>query len=256
MSKSVLKLVVLFVIVGMTSCVSKKKILYFQNDAASIYKNEKGFTLKFKKDDMLAINVSSKDILAVRDFNLPVVAYSSITNSVNGVPKQQGYLIDSNGEIDFPVLGKLKMEGLTRVEAIKLIRNKLDPKYVKNPTINIQILNFKINVLGDVKKPGMFEIQNERITLIDAIALAGDLNISGERIVEIKRETKDGVITGFIDMKSNKMFSSPFFYLQQNDVVYVNPNSSKLQSASYNQNTGLFISVASVLISLISILTR
>jgi len=256
MFKSIQKLLTLILLVTISSCVSKKKVLYFQNDAAAIYNNDKGFALKFKKDDMLTINVSSEDIEAVRVFNLPTVAYNAVTNTVNGIPKQQSYLIDAKGEIDFPVLGKLKIEGLTRVELIQLIKDKLDPKYVKNPTINIQILNFKINVLGDVQRPGMFQIQNERITVLDALALAGDLNISGERIVEIKRESNNGIVTGYIDLKSNKMFSSEFYYLQQNDVVYVNPNSAKLQSASYNQNTGLFISVASVLISLISILTR
>lgn len=253
MTKFIYKLILLLLI---TSCVSKKKVLYFQNDNSSIYKNEKSFELKFKKDDLLAINVTSDDIEAVKVFNLPSVAYNSITNSVNGVPKQQSYLIDSNGEIDFPVLGKIKVEGMSRVELINYIKNKLDPKYVKGPTINIQILNFKINVLGDVKNPGMFIIENERITVLDAIALAGDLNISGERIIEVKRETMNGIVTGLIDLKSNKIFSSEFYYLQQNDVVYINPNTAKLQSASYNQNTGLFISITSVLISLISILTR
>ena len=92
--------------------------------------------------------------------------------------------------------------------------------------------------------------------MLDALALAGDLNISGERVFKVIRETKEGVVTQAIDLKSNTIFSSPYFYLQQNDVLYVEPNNSKVQSASYNQNTGLYISLASVLISLISILTR
>lgn len=253
MTKSIIKVLLLIFI--FSSCVSKKKILYFKKDISSLYKNEKGFALKFKKDDLLTINVSSENLEAVKPFNLPTVAYNAVTNTVNGIPKQQSYLVDSEGEIQFPVLGRIKVEGLTRVETINLLVDKMKP-YVKDVTINIQILNFKINVLGDVKKPGMYMIQNERITVLDALALAGDTNISGERIIEIKRENNDGIVTGYLDLTSNEIFSSEYFYLQQNDVVYVNPNGSKIQSASYNQNTGLFISIASVLISLISILTR
>jgi polysaccharide export outer membrane protein len=128
--------------------------------------------------------------------------------------------------------------------------------FVKDAAVNVQILNFKINVMGDVQSPGMFPIQNERITVLDALALAGDTNISGERIVEIKRETEKGVITGYIDLKSNKLFASPYFYLQQNDVVYVNPNKAKIQSASSNSNTSLFVSITGLLITIVSLLTR
>ncbi len=255
MLKTFLKGLLLICFISFSACVSKKNINYFQNDKEQTFKNKNGFALRFKSDDLLAINVSSQDIEAVKPFNLSSVAYSTVTGSVSGVPKQQNYLIDSEGFIQFPVLGKLKLKGLSRVEAIQFISLKLKP-FVKDATVNIQILNFKINVLGDVKTPGMFLVKNERITILDALSLAGDTNISGERIVEVKRETKEGIVTGFIDLKSNKLFASPYFYLQQNDVVYVNPNNSKIQSASYNQNTGLFISIGSVLISLISILTR
>lgn len=241
--------------ISLSACVSRKNVNYFQNDNEVIYNNSLGFALKFKPDDLLTINVSSDDLEAVKPFNLPTVAYNAVTNSVTGIPKQQSYLIDSRGYVLFPVIGEIKIEGLTRVEAIKLLSSKLKP-FVKNAVVNIQILNFKINVMGDVKQPGMFQVQNERITVLDALALAGDLNISGERVIEVKRETEKGVITGYIDLKSNKLYASPFYFLQQNDVVYVNPNKARIQSASYNQNTGLFISIGSVLISLISILTR
>jgi len=255
MSKTFFKGLLLFSLVSLSACVSKRNINYFQNDKGNLIKNTKGFALKFKTDDLLTINVTSEDLESVKPFNLPTVAYNAVTNTVNGIPKQQSYLIDSGGFIQFPILGELKIEGLSRIALINLIALKLKP-FVKDATINVQILNFKINVMGDVKSPGMFQIQNERITVLDAIALAGDLNISGERVIEVKRETDKGVITGYIDLKSNKLYTSPFYYLQQNDVVYVNPNNSKRQSASYNKNTGLFISIGSVLISLISILTR
>lgn len=238
-----------------SSCVSKKNINYFQNDIGKSAKSLSGYSLKFKPDDLLTINVTSKDLEAVKPFNLPTVAYNAVTNTVNGIPKQQSYLVDSKGMIQFPIIGKINVEGLTRVQTIEKITKKLKP-FVNDATVNIQILNFKINVLGDVKNPGMFSVNNERITVLDALALAGDTNISGERTIEVKRETQNGVVTGFIDLKSNKLFNSPFYYLQQNDVVYVNPNNARIQSASYNQNASLFVTIGSVLISLISILTR
>ncbi|WP_347174836.1 polysaccharide biosynthesis/export family protein [Polaribacter uvawellassae] len=253
MTKTFLSLIIF--IFTLTSCVSKKNVVYFQGNLEVMHKNAKNFALKFKKDDLLTINVSAENLEIVKQFNLPTVAYNAVTNTVNGIPKQQSYLVDTNGEIDFPVIGKIKVEGLTRVETIQKLKEKIKPQ-VEEVQINIQILNFKINVMGDVKNPGTFQIANERVTVLDALALAGDLNITGERVFKVIRETNEGILTKTLDLKSNTIYSSPYFYLQQNDVVYVEPNKSKVQSASYNQNTGLYISVASVLISLISILTR
>jgi len=256
MIKVLVRASLLSILILATSCVSKKDVLYFQNKAEEKQiLDKKGFALTFKKDDLLTINVTALDLESVKPFNLPTVAYDAVSNTVNGIPKQQSYLIDSNGEINFPVLGVIKLEGLTRVESINLISKKLE-LYVKGASVNIQILNFNINVMGDVKNPGRFLVQNERITVLDALALSGDLNISGERIIEVKRETETGMVTGYIDLKSNALFSSPYYYLQQNDVVYIKPNNAKMQSASYNQNTGLFISIGSVLISLIAIFIR
>ncbi len=255
MTKTYLKVLILISIVTLTSCVSKKNVVYFQGDSAVIHKNAKNFALKFKKDDLLTINISAENLDIVKQFNLPTVAYNAVTNSVNGIAKQQSFLVDANGEIDFPVLGKIKVAGLTRVEMIALLKEKIKP-YTEEVQVNIQILNFKINVMGDVRNPGTFQIANERVTVLDALALAGDLNITGERVFKVIRETEEGIRTKALDLKSNDIYASPYFYLQQNDVVYVEPNNSKVQSASYNQNTGLYISLASVLISLISILTR
>ena len=255
MIKSISKVLILILIISSTSCVSKKEILYFQNDVAVSKQHKQEFTLVYKQNDLLTINVSALDVEAVKPFNLSTISYSALSNAVNSAPKQQSYLIDTKGEINFPVLGNIKLAGLTREQSIDLITTKLKP-YVKEATVNIHILNFRINVLGDVKKPGTFLIENERVTILDALAMSGDLNISGERTIEIKRETASGIVSGFIDLKSNNLFSSPFYYLQQNDVVYISPNKAKSQSASYNQNTGVIISVASILISLIAVLTR
>ena len=254
--QKVSKIVLAIIILSLTSCASKKDIVYFQNDEVDQSKTKTTYKTVFKADDLLQITISALDLEAVKPFNLPTVSYSATTDRAVGTPQQQSYLIDSNGFIDFPVLGQVKLAGLSRVEAIQLLKNKLSPDYIKNPTINIKITNFSITVLGDVKNPGRFTIPNERISVLEAVGLAGDLNMSGIRTIEVKREENNQIESYKLDLRSNKIFNSPAYYLQQNDVVYVEPNKSSSQDAAYNKNTGLFISLGSVIISLISILTR
>lgn len=240
-----------------SSCVSKKTITYFQNDTIDQSLVSNNYRTIFKPDDLLEITVSAQDIEAVTPFNLPAVTFAASTATAIGQPRQQNYLIDSKGEIDFPVLGKLKLGGLTREEALEMFENKLDPDHVKDPTINIRIVNFKITVTGDVRLPGTYTIPNERITIIEAIGLAGDLNISAQRHnVKVVREEGKEKKVYLVDFLSNKLFTSPVYYLQQNDMIYVEPNGAKAQSAATNQNTGLFVSIGSIVISLITVLTR
>lgn len=250
-----IKVLVLLLTILLSSCVSKKKIIYFQNDQISQTEINNTYKTIFKPDDLLQITVSSIDLEAVKPFNLPAVSFST-TNTVVGNPQQQNYLIDNSGFIDFPILGKIKIAGLSRAEAIKLLKDRLDPEYVKKPTINIRISNFTVTILGDVKKPGTYTVPDERITVLEVIGLAGDLNISGVRDIEVIREENKEKKVYKIDLRSKKVFSSPAYYLQQNDVVYIKPNKSSYQDAAYNKNTGLFISLSSVLVALISVLTR
>ena len=185
------------------------------------------------------------------------MAFTAATNSVAGQPQQLTYLIDSQGEIDFPVLGKLKIGGLSREATIRLLKSRLSPDYVKDPTINIRIANFKISVYGDVRNPGVFTVPNERVSILDAIGLAGDLNISGKRDnVLVIREENNKKIKYRVNLLSNKTLSSPVFYLQQNDVVYIEHNRARIQSASANSNTSLFISVTGLLVTIVSLLIR
>lgn len=241
----------------MSSCVSKKTIVYFQNDQIDQSLVTNDYKTVFKPDDLLQITVSAQDLVSVAPFNLPTVAFSATNGAAVGQPFQQNYLIDSKGEIDFPVLGKLKLGGRTREDVIEMFKEKLDPEYVKDPTINIVIANFKITVTGDVRLPGTYTIPNERVTIAEAIGLAGDLNISAQRhnIKVIREENGEKRIYN-VDFLSQKTFTSPVYYLQQNDLVYVEPNGAKAQSAAFNQNTGLFVSIGSILISLMAVLTR
>jgi polysaccharide export outer membrane protein len=254
--KNALILLGLFIIVS-SSCVSRKEIVYFQNDEINQEKVSNTYNTVFKPDDLLQITISAKEIEAVKDFNLSAISFSSTSNSVIGTPRQQSYLIDNNGEIDFPILGKIKIGGLTRKEAIDFFKKKLDPDFVKEPIVIITIANFKISVLGDVKNPGSFTIPNERVSIIDAIALAGDLNISAQRNnIMVQREENKKKVQYRVDLLSNSINTSPVFYLQQNDIVYVEQNYAKMQSASSNSNTSLFISITGILLTIISIIIR
>lgn len=257
MQKAKKIVLLLLLIVSATSCVSKKDITYFQYDAIEQANVTNSYETVLKPDDLVQITVSAVDLEAVKHFNLPAVNFASTTNSALGTPQQQAYLIDNEGYIDFPVLGRLKIGGLERKEVITLLRNKLSPDYVKNPTINIRITNYTITILGDVKKPGTYTIPNERITILEAIGLAGDLNITGKRnTIKVFREINGKKIQFDVDLRSNKIFTSPVYYLQQNDLVYVDQNKSSSQDAAFNRNTGLFVSIGSILVSLIAVLTR
>jgi polysaccharide export outer membrane protein len=240
-----------------TSCVSKKDIIYFQNDDINQANVSNSYKTIIKPDDLLQITITALDIEAVRPFNLAAVTYASSSNSAIGVAQQQTYLVDTSGEIEFPVLGKLKIGGLTRNQTIDFLKNKLSPNYIKEPNINIKIANYKISVLGDVQRPGSYNIPNERITILDALALAGDVNISGQRNnLLIIREENNKKVQYRIDLRSNKLLTSPVYYLQQNDVVYVEPNYARIQSASSNSSTSLFISITGLIITMVSLLTR
>jgi polysaccharide export outer membrane protein len=257
MNRMIKNFLFIILITGFSSCVSKKDIVYFQNDEIDQAKVSNSYKTIIKPDDLLQITITALDIEAVRPFNLAAVTYATSSNSAIGVAQQQTYLVDTKGEIEFPVLGKIKIGGLSRDETIDLLKSKLSPDYIKEPNVNIKIANYKISVMGDVQRPGSYNIPNERITILDALALAGDINISGQRnnILIIREE--DAKKTQYrVDLRSNELLTSPVYYLQQNDVVYVEPNYARIQSASANSNTSLFISITGLIITLITLITR
>lgn len=240
-----------------TSCVSKKKVLYLQ-DIEQIADNpaNTNYNIKIRANDLLTINVSALNAEAVTPFNLPIVTIPSQNGIVQNSQQLQTYLVSVDGTIEFPLVGTVNLLGLTRTDATEKIKG-LVSKYVKDPIINIRILNFKVSVLGEVQRPGTFTLNDERITILEALGLAGDMTIFGDRKnVKIIREV-DGVKSyGELDFTSSTIINSPFYYLQQNDVVIVSPNQAQIQSSSFNRNTSVFISIAGIIISVISVLTR
>jgi len=254
-SKNLLSLlfVVLFTTILLTSCGSKKEVVYFQNTGNfETLVDKNSFTPKFKIDDLVSIYVSTLDNEASAPFNL----YRGVAEgAVRAEPVD--YLIDQAGEIDFPVIGKIKIAGLSPEETRVLIRERL-AEYLKDPIINIRLQNFTITVLGQVNRPGTYPVVGERITILEALGMAGDLNIKGMRDnVMVIRDFDGTKVYTRIDLTRKEALSSPVYYLTQNDVVYVEPNQSAVSTASLDSRANIAISIASLLItSTIIILTR
>jgi polysaccharide biosynthesis/export protein len=249
----------LLLVILLTGCTSQKKIAYFPTvDAKSSESINQAFykahEVKICPNDMLTITVSGLDPAAVAPFNLPIVAYSNPgSDQMYSTPVMQSYLVDINGNINFPVIGNLKLGGLTKSQAIKYLKDELAP-YLKNVIVTIQFINYKITVLGEVAKPGQYSISNERVTILDALGLAGDMTIFGKREnVLITRENNGKLEFARLNLNSEESLKSPYYYLQQNDVIYVEPNSDKIIS-SENVNTSLYLSSISTLLSTITVI--
>ena len=246
-----------------TSCVSRKEIVYFQGlDKAEItLKENQQNSLHIKQNDLLTISVSAPEQEAALPFNLPVIGVPQGGAelgglSVNGRQQMQTYLVDSDGNIEFPVLGTVNVAGLNRQQLATKLKTEIT-EYVQDPIVNVRIVNFQVSVLGEVARPGTFDIRDEYLSLPKALGFAGDLTIYGRRDnVLVMREDNGEKIHEYLDLTDPNVINSPFYYLQQNDVVYVEPNGAQMQSASYNRNAGVYISIASVLISLAVLITN
>jgi polysaccharide export outer membrane protein len=226
-----------------SSCVSSKKILYFQDaDGVTMQDSIQNFEPTFQVGDVLKIHISAIDTEAARPFNL----YQG----------KQTYLTSIDGTVNIPVLGNINVLGLTNKQLTELLTQRLSD-YITKPIVNVRLVNFKVSVLGEVRNPGTYAVTNERISILEAISLAEDLTIQGERsTVTLIREQAGKRSMVNIDLTSKALFNSPYFYLKQNDVLYVAPNKSKINSSAIGPNTGVFVTLLSALISIIAILTR
>lgn len=248
------EIIVLMIITLFTSCTSSIEVVYFQDEPLNNNENVSFNTdIVYKSNDMIIINVAG-DPDAVKPFNLPSVSYNISEVNVQGNIKMQSYLIDREGNIEFPVLGSIKLSGLTRTQATVMLKEKIS-EYVKDPIITLRLINFTITVLGEVNNPGTFTIEDEKISLPEALGMAGDLTIQGRRdnVFLIREENGVKQFTKF-DLTSINIVNSPNYYLRQDDVIYVEPNKSKIRSASYNQNNAIIISGVATLAAIIAII--
>ena len=250
--------VFLCMIAFLASCSAPKEVLYLQDIASIKEENiDKNYEVIIHKDDLLAILVNSKDPELALPFNMPVVTYQ-IGAQTTAQQRLLGYLVDQNGDIDFPILGKIHVEGLTRMQVTELIKQKLmSEDLIKDPIVTVQFLNFKVSVMGEVTRPGTFDISGDRITLLEALSMAGDLTIYGRRDrVAVIREKDGKRRILYHDLRSSEIFQSPCYYLQQNDIVYVEPNKAKTGQSRINSNNsvGVWLSAVSVLASITSLM--
>jgi len=246
------KLITLFIAIGLLfSCATKQDIVYFNGVNSS--DNSIGldnYSPTYHVDDELVIVVNALDAEAAKPFNKVAVSVSTDLQDARGRERIQTYRIDSDGNINFPVLGKVKLAGLNREQATILLQEKLGPDYIKDPIVDIETINYRVTVLGEVNRPGTYTASNERITIIEALSLAGDLTIYGERENVLVIQDYDGKKTYTrVNLKSNELFESPVYYLSQNDIVYVEPNKTRAKDSSIGASTGVIFSTLGILIS-------
>jgi polysaccharide export outer membrane protein len=232
-----------------SACGSSKDILYFQGVAENsrAYEDLSNYEVKITPKDNLFINVST-----ATSNPLAAAPYNGIdfTRGMSYNLDMFGYLVDENGDITFPGLGRVHVGGLTKAEAIELIRKGLE-EYIEQPIVNLRFLNYKISVLGEVNRPGSYVITDERISIPEALARAGDMTIYGQRKDVLVCRIENGEKKFFkVDMTSPEIFYSESYYLHQNDILYVLPNKSRSMSASYNPMISTYISVAGLLVSI------
>jgi len=254
--KRSLKLIVFFCCV-LTSCKTSQKITYIQDATdRSIHKKPAYSGIKFQPGDIISIIVSSRKSEMAAPFNLPFVTTYAGSSALlpSDAPMTLGYPVDSEGYIDFPIFGKIHVAGLTRKQLAEELKQRLIREdQIPDPIVTVEILNFQISVLGEVTAPGTFTVAGDRITLFQALGKAGDLTIYGKRHnVAVQREENGMIIFYRVDLRSVSLIQSPVYYLQQNDVVYVESTNARAAQSRINENRSLslWVSFASMLMSL------
>lgn len=259
MKREVKLIMVLLIFTLSSSCVSNKKIAYFQDiqgvNSAKL-ENATAYTEPvIQTDDILSINVFTLNPQSGAIVNQAAATPALGGNTNSSVSTQNtGFLVDKNGEIELSLIGKVKVAGLTTYQARELIRGKATDIY-KEPNVQLRFANFKVSVLGEVNAPSAYTLPNEKVSILDALSLAGDLTIYGRREnVLVIRDNNGKKEFARLDLNSSEIFNSPYYYLKQNDVVYVEPNKRKVSASNSAQiqTIGVIASVISVIVLAIS----
>lgn len=243
----------------LVSCSAQKRVWYMQDATPSTPEQiAQNGQIRIKPLDRLTIIVNSKDPELAVPFNS-----STSLNSLSGTPTSssttqslQVRTVDEQGFVDMPIIGPVQCEGLTRSELAKVIADKiLEGGYINDPTVNVQFADMKFSVIGEVAHPGTFDITRDRISIFDALAMAGDMTVYGVRNeVYVTRESNGERTIEVLDLTSKDFFNSPAFYIQQNDVIYVKPNKYKAQSGEISQNRNFYLSLISTTVSVATLI--
>ena len=253
MKKHPIFVVSILLLLLFSSCSSQKKLAYFYGiDANAVDDINKYFNAvheaKICAGDMISITVSAVDPEAAVPFNLPFVGYASPgSDQLYSSPTLQAYLVDVDGYVTMPILGRIKLVEFTKSQAIAYIKELLVP-YLKAPIVTIQFLNYQVTVLGEVLRPGTYSVNNERVTILDALGLAGDMTVYGKRDNVLLTRVNNGELKIVrLNLNTDEIFKSPFYHLQQNDMIYVEPNTVKTIAS---QNISLYLSSISTVATL------
>lgn len=255
-------LVALTMVLMLGSCGSTKNVAYFQNaDSISYAASKMLYEAKIMPKDELTITVITTDPKAAIPFNLAVsqtIGTGGQLSSSGG--SLQGYLVDNSGNIEFPVVGTLHVGGLTKNQAETLIKSKVKPYLAEqeNPIVTVRMGSYHVSVLGEVERPGIIYAPQEKMSVLEALAQCGDLTIYGKRdnVLLIRQDAQGEKHTCRLNMNDANIINSPYYYLQQNDIIYVEPNKVKAQNSSIGSSTTLWFSAVSILTSIASLVVN
>lgn len=250
-----------FLVYTVFSCKAREDIQYVKNiEDVAIKESIKANTSTIQPGDQLAITVLAKDNEVAKPFNQNY--YSTDMSQFSSVPSRNAsiepvYNVDGKGNIDFPILGTINTTNQNLDQFKENLKERLT-KYIKNPGVNVKTVNFRVTVLGEVNRTGTFNIDGgQPTTILNVIGMAGDLTIYGQRKNVLVIRNVDGATTKqYIDLTNAELFNSPYYYVKQNDVIYVSPNSARKSASSYGPQIGIVISVASVLVGVLALLFR
>ncbi len=241
----------LLVVLLTTSCASRKELVYLQGGSNT--KELVSYEPVLQPDDVVMIVVSSENPEVAAPYNLKAITVQGDTENGIGAQRMQTYILDKEGKIEFPLLGTISLSGLTKTQAVAKLKELLKD-HVNDAIINFRILNFKITVLGEVQKPGTYPVSSERITLLEAIGMSGDLTIYGNRTNVLLIREKNGTKTmERIDLTKSDFLNSSAYYLSQNDVVYIEPNKTRINSSAIGPNLTVGISALSLIVTIIAL---
>ena len=238
------------------ACNAQRRVLYLQDvESGSEIVLPENYIIRLKPLDQITVVVNSKNPELAMPFNTSTsynALNGTVTNSTANESSLQVLTVDSKGYIALPVIGKVKVGGLTREEAeAKIEKMIIDGEYIADPKVNVRFANLTVSIIGEVTKPGRYNINKDQLTIFEALALAGDMTIYGNRedVAIIRKKEGKSIVTK-LDLRSQDIFSSPYFYIEQNDVIIVSPNKYKAATAEINQNRSFWISLTSTAISL------
>lgn len=262
MKKLLIPFVLLAGIILFGSCSGSKKIAYFQNiDSISLAASRGLYDARIMPKDELSITVNTTNPEAAVPFNLtvkPTIGSSGVLSTGGG--SLQTYLVDNNGNIDFPVIGTLHVGGLTKDKCQDLIREKIRPYLAatENPIVTVRMSSYRVTVVGEVNSPRVVPVTTEKMSVIEALTQAGDLSIYGKRdnVMLIREDSTGQKSVHRLNLNDANIINSPYYYLQQNDVIYVEPNSVKAKNSAIGQSTTIWISIVSILTSMASLVVN